>query len=354
MSRYAVGVLGATGVVGQKFLLLLDEHPEFRVVRLGASSQSTGKRYGDVVGWRQHRPLSSALADLIVQECKPENFSDCKLVFSALDSSIAGGIEEAFAAAGIPVFSNAKDHRMDPDVPILIPFVNPAHLNIIPTQIKKRNYPKTGGFIVTNANCSSTGLVIVLKPLITAFGVEKVMIFTMQALSGAGYPGVSALDSVDNVLPFISGEEEKLRYEPRKILGELLDTPEPHFRDAEIEFSAHCNRVNVLEGHTACVSIKLRKAATPEEVESVLKQYRPEFITHSSPTVPIIVSSEKDRPQPRLDRNNGNGFTVTVGRVRKCNILDVKFTFLTHNSIIGAAGGSILNAELARLRGFLK
>eukprot|EP01120_Amphizonella_sp_Union-15-10_P005137 TRINITY_DN15881_c0_g1_i1.p1 TRINITY_DN15881_c0_g1~~TRINITY_DN15881_c0_g1_i1.p1 ORF type:complete len:323 (-),score=65.44 TRINITY_DN15881_c0_g1_i1:119-994(-) len=291
----------------------------------------------------------------MVVACIVSEFKDkCDLVFSGLDAEVASDIELEFARSGIAVFSNAKSHRMDPDVPILIPAVNPEHLDVIPIQRKRRQFPGLG-CIVTNANCSTTGLVTVLKPISNAFGISECLVFTMQAVSGAGYPGVSTLDIYDNVVPFISGEEEKMQNETRKILGTLTDSQDQLFDDYPIAVSAHCNRVPVIDGHTECVSLKLKKPADPEQIEKILADFHPTFFDKlsSAPRRPIEVMSQNDRPQPRLDREIGQGYTVSVGRVRKCRVLDVKFVLLSHNTVIGAAGGSILNAELALAKGYI-
>eukprot|EP00741_Cyanophora_paradoxa_P006151 tig00000944_g5964.t1 len=350
--KYSVGILGATGTVGQKFIVLLKDHPWFTVTHLGASEASAGKKYKDVVRWKQSSPIPASVADLVICECKPELFRGCDLVFSGLDSNVAGEVEVAFAKSDIAVFSNAKNHRYDADVPILIPNVNASHVDSVVKQRQNHGYKR--GFIVTNANCSSTGLVIALKPIAEAFGIDQCFVVTMQAISGAGYPGVASLDITDNVVPFIDGEEPKVEAEPNKILGGWDGNA---FVDANMKLSAHCNRVHVIDGHTECVSLKLKKKATAAEVEEVLRNYStPDLEKMNLPSLPkqhIIVRSEKDRPQPRLDREANSGYTVTVGRVRECPLFDIKFVLLSHNTVIGAAGGSILNAELACAKGYL-
>jgi len=348
-----VGILGATGTVGQKFILLLANHPFFRISVLGASDRSLNKEYSQAVEWKQKQAIPECVKTFKIVKCEVNEFvSKCKVIFSALDSSIAGSIEEEFAKIGFAVFSNAKNHRMDDDIPILIPEVNPEHLQLVNHQQKKRDWK---GFIVTNANCSSTGLVIALKPLMDRFGIEQVIVFTMQAISGSGYPGISAMDMCDNIYPYISGEEEKMEIEPKKILG-LLNSSKDGIHFNEMKLSAHCNRVPVLDGHTECISVKLKTKATVEEVKQALSNYSPGNVKNLMPSAPkftIVVREELDRPQPRLDREEGDGFTVVVGKVRKCNIFDIKFTLLSHNTIIGAAGGSILNAELAKSQGYI-
>ncbi len=340
MKKLRVGILGATGSVGQRFVALLSDHPWFTVTALAASEKSAGKYYKDAVNWKMTTPIPNDVGDLTVLEAYPP--LPCDLIFSGLDASVAGEIEESFAKSGYPVISNSKNHRMDPDVPLLIPEVNADHIDIIPNQKKNRRY--TTGFIVTNPNCSVVGLTIALKPLHDAFGVERVHVVTMQALSGAGFPGVASMDITDNVIPYIGGEEEKLETEPQKILS----TP--------ILISAQCNRVPVTDGHLEAVSVKLTKKATLEEIKEAFRSFRAqpqELHLPSAPDHPIVVLEEDNRPQPRLDRGMGNGMTVTVGRIRPCSLLDYKFIVLSHNTIRGAAGAAILNAELLYKKGLL-
>jgi len=268
-----------------------------------------------------------------------------------LDSSVAGTAEEEFARAGYPVLSNSKNHRMEADVPLLIPEVNASHLDAIPVQQKNRGYE--GGFIVTNPNCSTAGLVLVLKPLADAFGLEKIFVVTMQAVSGAGYPGVASLDILGNVVPFISGEEEKMEAEPQKLLGKWDGA---RFIEAGLGISAHCNRVPVRDGHTECVSLSLKKIASIHEVAEVLRDFAVDDEMASLPTAvrnPIVVVDEENRPQPRRDVDAGHGMAAVVGRIRECSLLDVKLTLLSHNLVRGAAGAAVLNAELLASRGFL-
>ena len=275
---------------------------------------------------------------------------DCDFVFSALDSSVAGPAEEEFARAGYPVVSNSKNHRMSPDVPLLIPEVNAAHLDAIPVQQKNRGYGS--GFIVTNPNCSTAGLVLVLKPLADAFGLEKIFVVTLQAVSGAGYPGVASLDILGNVVPFIGGEEEKMEEEPQKLLGRWDGS---RFVDAGVGISAHCNRVPVENGHLECLSLSLKKIATLAEVREALRDFTVSEELAALPTAvknPVIVLDEENRPQPRRDVDAGNGMAAVVGRVRECPLLDVKLTLLSHNLLRGAAGAALLNAELLASRGF--
>ncbi|HXM94006.1 MAG TPA: aspartate-semialdehyde dehydrogenase [Candidatus Dormibacteraeota bacterium] len=348
--KWRAGVLGATGMVGQRLVKLLADHPWFTLTEVAASERSTGKTYAEATHWHLDAPIPDAARGLIVKGLEPT--LDCDFVFSALDSSVAGVAEEDFARAGYPVLSNSKNHRMDVDVPLLIPEVNAAHLDAIPVQQKNRGYEN--GFIVTNPNCSTAGLVLVLKPLAEAFGLEKIFVVTLQALSGAGYPGVSSMDIQGNVVPFISGEEEKMESEPQKLLGKWDGI---RFVDAGIGLSAHCNRVPVVDGHLECVSIGLKKIASLHEVREALRTYNIDAELASLPSAvrhPIIVLDEENRPQPRRDVHAGNGMAAVVGRVRECPLLDVKLTLLSHNLIRGAAGAALLNAELLAARGFLK
>jgi len=286
---------------------------------------------------------------LLVKGLEPS--LDCDFVFSALDSSVAGPAEEAFARAGYPVISNSRNHRMDPDVPLLIPEVSAAHLDAIPLQQKRRGY--TSGFMVTNPNCSTAGLVLVLKPLADAFGLDKVLIVTLQAISGAGYPGVPALDIQANVVPFVSGEEEKIESEPQKLLGRWDGS---RFVEAGLGLSAHCNRVPVVDGHLECVSLSLKKTASLAEVRECLRHFKVTREVQGLPSAlknPVVVLDEQDRPQPRRDVECGNGMAAVVGRIRECPVLGVKLTLLSHNLVRGAAGAALLNAELLASRGLL-
>ncbi|GJQ13760.1 hypothetical protein GpartN1_g5551.t1 [Galdieria partita] len=349
--RYKVAVLGCTGSVGQRFIQLLEDHPWFEVVAIGASSRSAGQRYSQACRWKQATPLPNYVRDMEIRECKASQFPDVDIVFSGLSNQVAGDIEEEFAAAGKAVFSNAKNHRMDPDVPILIPAVNASHTGLIDYQRLKRGWDK--GFIVTNANCSTTAMCLGLKPILDRFGIEALIVTTMQAISGAGYPGLPSMDIIDNVVPFIGGEEPKMESESLKIFGQL-DTEK--IIPASIKVSAMCNRVHVLDGHTECVSLKLKTRATPDEIIHAIDHF-PSFTRSlklpSSPERDVIYTDWIDRPQPRLDRHTGNGFTVTVGRVRECSVLDMKLVLFGHNTIIGAAGGSIINAELCVSKGII-
>jgi aspartate-semialdehyde dehydrogenase len=348
--KWRAGVLGATGMVGQRFVKLLAEHPWFELTAVAASERSSGKAYAEAARWHLEGPVPERARGLIVKDLEPT--LDCDFVFSALDSSVAGEAEEKFAAAGYPVLSNSKNHRMDKDVPLLIPEVNASHVDCIPVQQKNRGY--NGGFIVTNPNCSTAGLVLVLKPLADIFGLEKLFVVTLQAVSGAGYPGVPSLDAIGNVVPFISGEEEKMETEPNKLLGKWDGN---RFIDAGLGISAHCNRVPVVDGHTECVSVRLKKTATIAEVREALREFEVSEELASLPTAvkhPVVVHDSDDRPQPRKDVNAGHGMAAVVGRVRECPLLDVKLTLLSHNLVRGAAGAALLNAELLASRGFLK
>jgi aspartate-semialdehyde dehydrogenase len=344
-NKIPVGVLGATGSVGQKFIELLSNHPWFEITEIAASERSAGKKYKDVVNWFSSSPLPESVAGLMIKNCEPD--LKCKVVFSGLDSSIAGGIEQAFAKAGYTVVSNSKNHRMDKDVPLLVPEINSEHIELIKHQ-KFNN-----GCIVTNPNCSTIGLVLALKPLQDNFGIEAVNVVTMQALSGAGYPGVSSLDTIDNVIPFISGEEEKMETEPLKILGRL-NSSEIIFDN--IKISAQCNRVSVVDGHTECVQVKLKNKVSSKEIIEVWKNFRSEpqkLNLPLAPVNPIYYFDEPKYPQPRIHRNLDKGMAVSIGRLREDSILDYKFVILSHNTIRGAAGGAILCAELMKAKGYL-
>ncbi|HUK31843.1 MAG TPA: aspartate-semialdehyde dehydrogenase [Candidatus Acidoferrum sp.] len=347
MNSLRVGVLGATGMVGQQIIHRLQAHPWFCVTALAASERSAGKCYAEATSWHISEPLPLKIGVLPVQSLDDD--LDCDFVFSALDSSVAGAAEKDFARRGYPVISNSSNHRMEPDVPLIVPEVNPDHIALVETQRARRGYKS--GFIVTNPNCSAAGLVIALKPIDDAFGVEAVSVVTMQALSGAGYPGVASLDVTDNVIPFISAEEEKLESEPLKILGGLRgDSIAP----AEFRVSAQCHRVPVSHGHLEAVSIKLRTKASPDDVAAALREFRGEpqrLELPSAPAHPIEVREERDRPQPRLDRDAGGGMAVVVGRIRRCPLFDIRFVLLSHNLVRGAAGAAILNAEFLACAG---
>ncbi|NOZ49859.1 MAG: aspartate-semialdehyde dehydrogenase [Chloroflexi bacterium] len=341
MSKIAVGVLGATGAVGQRFISLLAQHPWFEITDLLASERSAGKRYGDAVSWILDTPLPAHIADMPVRPAHPDA-AGARILFSALPSEQARELEPAFATAGHYLFSNASAYRMAPDVPLVITEVNPEHLNMVRVQQARRGWD---GFIVCNANCTTTHLVGGLHPLHLAFGVESVFVATMQAASGAGYPGVPALDLIDNIVPHEYGEEEKVETEPLKIMGGFEGG---HFVDANMTISAHCHRVPVLDGHFEAVSVALRTPATAEQINDAFRSYRrspQELGLPSAPDPAVVVVEGMSRPQPRLDRMTGRGMATVVGRIRPCNLLDWRFSVLGHNTIRGAAGGSILNAE---------
>lgn len=337
-TKIPVAVLGATGSVGQKFIQLLADHPWFEIAFLGASERSAGKSYKDAVNWFMTSPIPDHVAEMTVQSCEP-NFEG-KIVFSGLDASVAGEIEENFARAGYIVISNSKNHRYDPDVPLLIPEVNSDHLALI----ERQNYGE--GMIVTNPNCSTVALSLALKPLHDAFTVESVHVVTLQALSGAGYPGVSSLDVIDNVIPFIGGEEEKMEKEPLKIFGRYENGK---IEPSTIRVSAQCNRVPVVDGHMECVSVKLKKQTSCDEIISVWNNFSAEpqaLDLPFAPKRPIHYFADDRFPQPKLHRNLEGGMALSVGRLQECPLFDFKFVLLGHNTIRGAAGGAILNAEL--------
>ncbi|KAL0950360.1 hypothetical protein HGRIS_010327 [Hohenbuehelia grisea] len=362
--QYKVGILGATGTVGQRFITLLASHPWFSIEALGASSRSAGKPYYKVAKWKQTTPIPHAVRDMVVQECTPQNFAKCAIIFSGLDADAAGEIEADFRAAELCVFSNAKNYRRDPHVPLVVPLVNASHLSILPQQQSLHSPPLKRGFIVTNANCSTTGVAIPLAALEKAFGpIEAAIITTMQAISGAGYPGVPSLDILDNVVPHIGGEEEKMEWEILKILGGITDSDgglrafDMHAR-SPLRVSAACNRVAVIDGHTECVSIRFqrRPPPSPQQVREAMAAFTPDAQALGCPSAPrhaIVVHEEPDRPQPRLDRYHQDGAGVSVGRVRQCPVLDIKFVLLANNVSIGAATSSIINAELAALKGLV-
>ncbi len=345
--KYRVGILGATGAVGQKFIEFLDGHPWFEITALAASDRSAGRPYREAANWIGAHPIPDALAAQEVLECRPD--LDCDFVFSGLTADVAGDVERAFAEAGYPVISNARNYRMQADVPLLIPEVNPDHAALV-----ERQRWGGDGFIVTNPNCSTVGLVCALRPLEDAFGIEAVQVTTLQALSGAGYPGVASLDAVGNVVPYIGGEEEKIAAEPLKLLGRLNgEGVEP----ADFVVSAQCNRVPVLEGHLECVSVKLRREADAGAVRQAFLDFRSPIAPLGLPSAParlLHVFDDERFPQPRRHADLGRGMTVSIGRIRPCPVLGVKFVALVHNTVRGAAGGAVLNAELLIHQGYLK
>jgi aspartate-semialdehyde dehydrogenase len=345
MSRIPVAILGATGTVGQRFIQLLENHPWLEVTAVAASDRSVGRTYGDACRWFLSTPIPQRVREMIVHPLEPG--LDCDYVFSALPSGVAGGVEEAFAGAGYTVFTNAAPHRMDPDVPLLIPEVNASHLAVTEVQQRRRG---GRGLIIASANCTTTQLALALKPLHDAFSISKLSVVTMQAISGAGYPGVAAADILGNIVPHISNEEEKVETESLKLLGTLQGD---RITQAPIVVSAQCNRVPVYDGHTECVSVQFENPPRVDQVVDALERFRgPREVADlpSSPEQPIVVFRDPDRPQPLRDIDLGRGMAVSVGRVRPCPVLDVKFVVLGHNTLRGAAGGSIHNAELVIAR----
>jgi len=348
-NRIPVAVLAATGSVGQRFIQLLDNHPYFEVAALTASDRSVGKPYGEACHWILPGEMPAWAMSMVVQPTAAEQ-TLTPLVFSALPAETALEVEAEFARAGALVCSNASAYRMAPDVPILLPEVNPEQVDILPIQRRLRGW---SGAIVTNSNCTSTGITVALKTLKDAFGLRRVFAVSMQALSGAGYPGVASMDIIDNVIPMIKGEEEKVESEPRKMLGRIEgDT----IAADDFLISAHTNRVAVVDGHMVCLSVELGQKVSPGEVAQVMRAYQTPEISRDLPSAPhpvIDVRSEPDRPQPRLDRQTGNGMTTVVGCIRSDPLFTVKMVVLSHNTIRGAAGGSIYNAELLVRTGYI-
>ena len=347
--KIPVGILGATGAVGQRFVQLLSDHPWFEVAEVAASDRSAGKPYGQACTWRLPGAPPAAVGSLTVKTT--DGPFEARLLFSGLDSSVAGDVETALAAKGYAVVSNSRNHRMDADVPLLIPEINPDHVAALDIQRKKTG----GGYIVTNPNCSVVGLAMALAPFQKAIGIEAVAVVTLQALSGAGYPGVASLDVADNVIPFIGGgEEEKIETEPLKILGDFVGGA---FRPAEIQISASVHRVAVSDGHTMAAFLRLARKISADEARRLLADFRGEPQARKlpfAPARPIHVLDESDRPQPRLDRDREHGMAVSVGRVREADgHFHLKLEALVHNTIRGAAGAAILNAELLTERGLL-
>jgi aspartate-semialdehyde dehydrogenase len=345
--KIEVGVLGATGMVGQHFVRFLEGHPWFNLKWAGASDRSAGKAYRDATAWRLSGEMPASAARLIVEESKPG--SAPKLLFSAMDASVATEIEQAFAHAGHVVVSNSRNHRMEPDVPLLVPEVNPEHLKIIPLQQRRRGWK---GMIATNPNCSTVVLAMALAPL-KVFGIRRVIATTMQAISGAGYPGVASMDIIANVVPFIGGEEEKMQQETQKILGDFTGQS---ITPLQAKVSAHCNRVAVVDGHMVATSVEFERKPTQVEILEAFANFQgvpQQRRLPSAPPRPIIYMTEQDRPQPRRDAERENGMAVFVGRLRECPALDIKFIALGHNTIRGAAGAAVLNAELMYSEGLL-
>ena len=338
-----VAVLGATGSVGQRFISLLENHPFFKVTALAASDRSVGQTYAKACHWILQEPMPAWARDMVVVPCSPEAI-DARIVFSALPADLAKDLEPQFARAGFAVCSNASSYRREADVPLLLPEVNADHIGLVRAQRQARGW---SGCLTTNPNCTSTGLTVALKALQDAFGLKRVFAVSLQALSGAGYPGVPSMDIIDNVIPYIGGaEEDKVEWEPRKMLGKF---DKDGIQLAEVKFSAHTNRVAVTDGHVVCVSVELGREVSPEEAIQALRAYQAPAAARDLPSAPqpvILVRDEADRPQPRLDRMAGKGMTTIVGRVRPDPLLHLKFVVLSHNTIRGAAGGSIYNAEL--------
>ena len=350
-TKIPVGILGATGMVGQRYIQLLEDHPWFEIVWLAASDRSSGKPYGEAAKWRLDTPLPERIAKMVVSPAEPEGAP--KTIFASVDAAIAREMEPKFADAGCAVISNSSAFRMTPNVPLVIPEVNADHLHLIEEQSARK---QSGGYIVTNPNCSTIGLVMALRPIEERFGIETIFVTTMQAVSGAGYPGVASMDILDNVVPFIGSEEEKMEAETLKLLGHL----EGHsVAPLSAGITAHCNRVQVVDGHTECVSIKLGtklgREATREDILAAWAEFKPlaGLELPFAPPQPVEWIPLNDRPQPRLDRNRGKGMAVTVGRLRPCNVLDWKFVLLSHNTVRGAAGATILNAEMLAKHGKL-
>jgi len=347
-NRIPVGILGATGIVGQRFVQMLENHPWFEVAWLAASDRSEGRPYGEAARWRLKTAIPPRVAAMKVAPANPEGAP--RLIFAALDAAIAAELEPRFAEAGCAVVSNSSALRMQKDVPLVIPEVNPDHIKLLECQAWRK---KSGGYVVTNPNCSAIGLVMALAPLERRFGLDTVMAVTMQAVSGAGYPGVASLDILGNVIPYIPKEEEKMEEETRKLLGRLNGAG---IVPGTFGMSAQCNRVAVEDGHTESVSVKLTKAAEPEEIIAAWNEFRSvpqELRLPSAPENPVQYVTASDRPQPRFDADRGHGMTATVGRLRPCGVLDWKFTVLSHNTIRGAAGAALLNAELLKAQGYL-
>ena len=346
-TRIEVGILGATGMVGQHFVKFLQDHPWFDLKWLGASERSGGKKYKDAADWHLGGTTPTSVADITVEECKPGNAP--RLLFSAMDASVATEIERAFAQAGHVVVSNSKNHRMERDVPLLVPEINPDHLKLVPGQQRARGWK---GQIVTNPNCSTVVLTMGLAPL-KQFGITKVIATTLQAISGAGYPGVPSMDINANVIPYIGGEEEKMQQETQKILGSFQGD---HIEPLAAKVSAHCNRVPVVDGHTVTISVELGAKPSEADIRAAFDSYRSvpqERNLPSAPPRPVIYMTQVNRPQPRKDVERERGMAAFVGRLRPCPVLDWKFIALGHNTVRGAAGAAVLNAELMHSEGML-
>ena len=343
-----VGILGATGMVGQRFIQLLERHPWFEIAWLAASERSAGLNYGEACRWKLSTPLPERIARMKVAPAAPNGAP--RVIFAALDASAAAEIEPKFAETGRAVVTNSSAFRMHEDVPLVVPEVNADHLKLLETQ---KWFRANRGFIVTNPNCSAIGLVLALAPLAHRFGLDNIFVSTMQAVSGAGYPGVASLDILGNVIPYIPKEEEKLEAETRKLLGKLNGAK---VQPGSFGITAHCNRVAVEDGHTESVSLKLLEPARTDEIIDCWNSFRSapqELSLPTAPPEPLYYDHAPDRPQPRLDVNRGGGMTATIGRLRPCSLLDWKFTVLSHNTVRGAAGAAVLNAELLSVQGYL-
>ncbi|SCV04570.1 LAMI_0H17194g1_1 [Lachancea mirantina] len=363
-AKKVAGVLGATGSVGQRFILLLADHPDFELKVLGASPRSAGKRYVDAVNWKQTNLLPEFAKDILVTACNAEAFKDCDVVFSGLDADYAGPIEKEFVEAGLSVVSNAKNYRRQTDVPLVVPIVNPEHLELVGEKLAaaKQQGKDRPGFIVCISNCSTAGLVAPLKPLVEKFGpIDALTTTTLQAISGAGFsPGVPGMDILDNIVPYIGGEEDKMEWETKKILGAIAKDKRSIdlLSDDEIKVSAQCNRVPVTDGHTECISLRFKNRPAPsvDQVKQCLRDYvcdAAKLQCYSAPKQTIHVLEQNDRPQPRLDRDRDSGYGVSVGRVREDPVLDFKMVVLSHNTVIGAAGAGILIAEILLAKNYI-
>lgn len=349
MSKIPVTILGATGTVGQRLIQLLDQHPFFEIASLAASEKSTGRKFGEIVQWKLDSPIPSSVVHRVVQNCRPG--IEGRVAFSGLDSAVAGTIEAEFAKSGYAVVSNAKNYRMEADVPLIYPEINPDHLKLIPLQKQNRTW---SGCIVTNSNCSLMAFLPVLHVLDRSFGVSEMSVVTLQAISGAGYPGVASLDIVGNVVPFIKDEEEKIETEPLKILGHLEND---RVMPSPIRITASVNRVPVVDGHLASLSVRLKSKPSTDELIHHLESFRgvpQDLELPLAPKQPIHVHRDPSRPQPRLDVGLDKGMAVSVGRIRPCNVMDYKMTCLVHNTIRGAAGAAVLNAELMKAQGWIQ
>ncbi|KAH8706097.1 hypothetical protein GQ44DRAFT_753045 [Phaeosphaeriaceae sp. PMI808] len=358
LQKKKCAILGATGAVGTRFVQLLENHPSLELVAVGASTKSAGKQYASVTRWHHTTPIPAKIADMIVLPCEPEHYSDCEIIFSGLDSSVAGEIEMAFLKADFAIFSNAGNHRLAPLIPLVVPTVNTAHLQMIPAQ--REHYKLQKGFLVCNSNCAVVGIVVAFAALLKLGAIDQANTVSMQAVSGSGYPGLPSMDILDNVIPYIAGEEDKIQAEACKILGTLKNDPSTSIVNQSIPISVACNRVPVLNGHTLCISVRFAERPPPslDQIKAALKEYTSDAQTvgcFSAPKRAIVVRDELDRPQPRLDRDVEEGYAVSAGRIRPdpSGVFDYMFVVLSHNTILGAAGASIMNAESAVIQGYV-